>query len=251
MKNFIYLVVSALIVIFISFSFNNINVASKTDEKEKSGIETIKELQSKNVEDIEGKIGEIRDKYKVEIIMPSTPTTQLDYKMIFKDDIFMGDSQTEGLTAYGFLNESSVLAEKGKNVVGAMDYLDSLKYSSPENVYLLFGLNDMLIYNDVSNFIDDYIKLIEEIKRNLPNTKIYVQSVMIARDDVIAKQPMYSKERNAKANELLEAYCKKSKIEFINLKSILENNNSLFEADGLHVKADFYRVWLSTVSNYK
>lgn len=249
MRNIVYIVISAAIVIFISLSFCNVNFASEIDDNERAGVSAIKELQAKNTDDIEEKIEKIQEKYKpVEI---NSDNSQLDYKSIFKDDVFVGDSQTEGFTVYGYLNETSVLAEKGKSVSTAKDYLESLKYLSPKNVYLLFGMNDMLIYNDVNNFVDAYIELIESIQKELPDTNIYVQSVMVARDDVIASQPLFSKERNTEANELLEDYCEKNEIGFIDIKSILENDNTLYEADGLHVKASFYKLWLAKVYSSK
>ena len=250
MKKVAFFGSSVIIATLVATGFSTSNINSEDNEKVAKGINTVTKLEKQDVSKIQDSIDNYLEKLN-ENKKENIPQGTKDYKEIFKDDVFFGDSQTEGLSAYGLLNENSVLAEKGKTVGKALNDVDTLKFLAPKRVYLLFGLNDLLNYNDISDFMKDYGKLIDKVQKELPKTKIYVQSVMPARSDVIAKQPLYSNERNITANKELQKLCKEKKVTFVDIKSILEKNQKLYEPDGLHVNVEFNKLWLNKIAEIK
>lgn len=251
MKRVVFLISSVVIVTLIGIGFSTSNINSINNEKVTKGINTIEKIEKQNVSEIQDSIDSYLEKLGNGKNQVFTEGTSRDYKMIFKDDVFLGDSQTEGLAAYQLVNEKSVVAEKGKTVNKAFGDIATIKFLSPKKVYLLFGLNDLLNYINISDFIKDYSKLIDEIQEVLPKTEIYVQSVMPAREDIIANQPLYSKARNQEANDKLKKLCKEKDITFVDIKSILEKNQNLYEPDGLHVTVEFNKLWLNKLADMK
>lgn len=175
-------------------------------------------------------------------------TTDINYKEIFENSVVMGDSQSEGLTVYDILNSTSVVAYKGSNIVDAKENMSKLKNLNPENVFLLYGMNDVLIYkNDLDSFIKDYSTLISDIKEELPNTKIYINAILPVTDKVVKKRNVYNLIDDY--NEKIKAMCEELEVGFVDASYLLKEDNSLFEGDGMHLKPKFYPLWLKEMAN--
>ncbi|MGL5068144.1 MAG: GDSL-type esterase/lipase family protein [Sarcina sp.] len=178
------------------------------------------------------------------------PKEQTNYKDVFSNSVIMGDSQTQGLTIYGFLDTTSVIGVKGGGISDAttknMDILSNL---SPSNVFTLYGMNDILNYqSNIDGFINDYSILIKKIKVTLPDSKIFVNSILPVEAKVTSSRPIY-KQIDA-YNVALKAMCNDLSITYVDSHKILLDNPTLFEGDGMHLKPSFYNNWLDLLSNY-
>lgn len=68
----------------------------------------------------------------------------------------MGDLQSEGLVIYNILSKTSVISKLGSNILDGKGNISKLKNLNPENIFILYGMNDVLIYkNDIDRFIKD------------------------------------------------------------------------------------------------
>ena len=170
---------------------------------------------------------------------------KIDYKIIFKGDIFWGDSIVEALSEYEYLNNYSVVAKKGKDVLKAREDINTIIKLSPERLFILLGMNDLLVFEDLSSFIDNY-----RVKEGSPNTKIYINSILPVMDKVSSKNPLYKKERIIEANKRLNELAINEGATFVDIRYIIEENKMLYEPDGIHVKSSFYPKWLNELIKY-
>ena len=255
------LLIIALVLILLFVIFNLISIISKSnsitnnnatiDKNIEENIDKIKNLEESSIKDTESIINEIQKNFNSSdnnIIQNSEPS--INYKEIFSSSVIMGDSQSEGLIVYGILNSTSVIAKKGGNLSSAKNNnIGQLKNLSPSNIFILYGMNDILIYQDnIASFINDYTTLINEIKKVLPTSTIFVNSILPVADKVIISRPIYKEISNY--NIALEKMCNDLGITYINSNEILINNTNLFEADGMHLKPPFYNKWLDLLRTY-
>ncbi|WP_088228215.1 GDSL-type esterase/lipase family protein [Desulfosporosinus sp. FKB] len=179
------------------------------------------------------------------------PATQQasDFKEFFKDDAFLGDSITEGLSFYDYLDDSRVIAEMGLSITKGIDEADKIIALKPKRVFILIGLNEADDRTSSKVLVDDYTKLVEKLKANLPNSQIYVTSMLPVLENVV-KNPHLNNAHIKECNNGLIAMTNKENVNYVNLGSILnDSNKNLYEDDGIHFKSDFYRMWLTYLEN--
>ena len=97
----------------------------------------------------------------------------------YKNAMFIGDFVISGISGFGFASESQVIASNSMTSDKLSEYMDQFVAGSPDSVYIMVGINDL---NYGSRSVDDiynYEKtFIEELKSKLPDTEVYVLSVL-------------------------------------------------------------------------
>lgn len=168
---------------------------------------------------------------------------QADFIDKFSTSVILGDSRAESIAAYGILDNSSVVASKGRNLVSAQKEGDVNKAINlaPQNIFLTYGLNDMTIYGNSSDFIKEYEKVIKYIQVKLPNTKIYVNSIFRVNSKAVSKSPALK--NAAEYNVAISDMCNRLGVTYIDGSSILDD--SLYESDGIHFKPEFNKRWVN------
>lgn len=245
-----------LLVIFFSLSSKNV-IPSAISKNTKNGIKKINSMQSKTVADIKkdatNKKIDVKEKNIEDIIDKAinTPSyTTKDYKEFFKNTVFMGDSLTEAIYAYGFLDSTSVVAEKGKNVMTALeDDLPKVVNLVPNRVIMLYGMNDLACFDNLDDFYDKYKILVNSIKEKLPETQIIVISTFYATDEAVVNSKYLSKDRVDEANKYIKKMCEEESITYLDLRSIISKKPGLYEPDGIHVVGNFYNIYLEVLMN--
>ncbi len=105
----------------------------------------------------------------------------------FEKCVFVGDSITVGLADYQLVPMKNVIAEIGMNIekintetmqteFGDTTVLDALIQSNPENLYIMLGSNG-IAWLSIDSMIEEYKEFTENIKKSLPETKIYILSI--------------------------------------------------------------------------
>lgn len=155
----------------------------------------------------------------------------------------MGDSRAESISAYGILNNSSVIAHKGRNLASAIKDgdIDKAANLSPKNIFLTYGMNDVTIYKNSDDFIKEYEIFIKKLQDKLPNSKIYVNSIFRVSNKTSQKSKSYS--NISKFNASLLKMCNRLGITYIDASLCVKEN--LFEQDGIHFKPQFSKDWLN------
>lgn len=163
--------------------------------------------------------------------------------------VFLGDSITEGFSFYSLVDSNRILAKKGDTTIKAMEYISSVKDINPKNIFILYGMNDLVNFQNNEDFIMSYSNLIENIKKEVSEAHIYVQSVLPIASSAEDTSLNLTNARIDEVNTMILSMCVEKNINYIDISKGLKANESLFEPDGKHVKADFYNVWLDDIKN--
>ena len=205
----------------------------------KKGIKIIKKLEKKDVAKTQDEIDSIQNNSN------DTQNNKDDsnFSSKFSDSIILGDSRAQSLYEYEILDNSCVIAYKGRNVITAQKSGDIKKAINlaPKNIFLTYGLNDIQNFTNSKNFIDEYSKIIKKIKKESPKTKIYVNSILEVNNKGLHNVP---KCKNIpQFNNAIKKMCKTLKVTYIDLSPLFNEND--FDIDGVHFKPDLNKKWLN------
>ena len=176
---------------------------------------------------------------------------------LFNNIIFIGDSIIEKYPLNKLFGKDII----NRGIYGDTLYnifnniYDRLIVLKPDKIFILIGTNDLNYNKKIDNLIKKYLKLINYLKQKLPNSKIYIQSILpvnkvVNKIQVGNRNNDLIKELNIKIKEL----CKENNIVFINIFStLLDNNNNLDEiytTDGLHINLLGYQKITKILNKY-
>lgn len=225
------IVVLLLIVVLVADGISGLR-KGKTDTTK--GLKIIKQAESADVTTIETKIQALEDKEKAESEDPRS------LKEIFASTVVMGDSITAGFAEYDVLNASSVVAEIGVSLDGLDEQIKKVKELNPQVVFMSYGMNDILsTKGDTDLFVKKYRAVIDKVKEELPDTKIFINSIFPVQEKKAEEEPEYK--NLEKYNEALREMCDKLQIAFVDNTALV--SEEYYEGDGVHLKSDFYPVW--------
>lgn len=240
-KNLRYILIAVVALVLILLVMEGVSNLNKDKVTTKDGIEYLKEAEKGDVAVIEHKIDMLDEKDAA--INDSANSN--NYKSIFSNSVIMGDSISLGFSGYDFLSNSSVIAKSGLTVSNLDEQIDTVKKLKPRVIFLSYGSNDVEMYEEnVSTFIRDYKKVIKTLSEELPNTKLFVNSIFPVRKDVLEKQPAYA--YIDEYNKRLQKMCDEIQVAFLDNTDIVKQQ--YYEPDGIHFSAEFYPVWLERMA---
>lgn len=217
------------------------------------GIDYIKNREKVNVTEIEDKmfqnelaemLAEIDSQIEEDPDYVWTALSQIN-------TVFMGDSRVDAYSAFGFVESSRCLADRGASIRIIPDHYEELKVINPKLLVLEYGLNDVQwLWDTPEEFAEEMMGYVDEIRGFLPDCKIYIQSTLYPRDRE-SVDAMYNfpelfelvKEWNttAKALYLENGY------DYLELGALVEENQDLYQPDGVHFDPSFYPLWAKTI----
>ncbi len=181
---------------------------------------------------------------------PKSKKKTEDNKTFFAKSVFVGDSITEGFSYCDYMNESNIVAEKGMTVAKAKKRVNDIVKPKPENIFIMFGMNDVLYGMSSEKFAGSYLELIKMIKSKLPEANIYIESILPVEAKVEQKKPALNNRNIDNFNRSLIDMAKKENINYLNVASVAtKSSESLHEGDGIHYKFKFYDLWLEYIKN--
>ncbi len=160
--------------------------------------------------------------------------------------IFLGNSITEGFELEKYFPQARPLNRgiAGDHIDGLLERLDtSVLRLQPAALYVMIGINDIGAGDTDSIIIKNYDQLLEEIRSALPETRVYIHSILPT-TAVWANCP---KEKIVRLNGHYRAKALELGFEWIDLYSDFVNENGYLRqeltSDGLHLNAAGYRIW--------
>lgn len=139
--------------------------------------------------------------------------------------LFLGDSLTEQYNIFEAFPDRRII-NSGYGGDQTKDILENLYRRayrfSPTDIFLQIGTNDINYNRDPILVYEDIVKIIEEISKELPKTKIYVESLYPSRGEWAEED---RNEKRQEVNKLLKEYCKKEKLTYIDIYSLLKEKN--------------------------
>lgn len=200
-----------------------------------------------------------------EKITNPVPESSAMSQTYFGKCMFVGDSITVGLSDYQLVPMKNVIAEIGLNIekintetiqtqFGDVTALEALKQGEPENVYVMLGSNG-IAWLTIEDMIAEYTEFLSEIRKALPETKIYILSippVTAARE--VSEEPVSNAtiiEYNSKLLELAN----ENNYYYVDVHSALEDSEGVLSAedaaeDGMHFNKLTYDKMISYILSH-
>jgi lysophospholipase L1-like esterase len=174
--------------------------------------------------------------------------------------IFLGDSVIEGINWTEFYDNLNIKNRGigGDWTAGVLSRLDEVLDLEPRKIFILLGGNDL--YNkrarnterDFENIVSNYEKILSNISHRLPQTKIYIISVIPVNHSW--HYVTVSDEEIRALNAKLQLLSNKKGIKYIDLYSNLKTeDNELdprYTGDGLHLNSEGYLAFKKVVDPY-
>jgi len=162
--------------------------------------------------------------------------------------IFVGNSLTDAGRWNDILPELPVLNRgiSGDISYGVLARLDEITRHQPQKIFLMIGVNDLKRTVPTKNIIDNYFRIVREIKRASPKTKIYLNSILpINPGKLIESFKTVTNSDIQILNEGLRRLAQtEEKVKFIDLHTAFTDKNgnlrSEITPDGIHLEVSAY-----------
>lgn len=167
------------------------------------------------------------------------------------DIVFIGDSLVANGQFQNAFPDASIcnLGSYGDRIVNVRSRISTVSAIHPSKIFIACGVNSLACRN-LKTCKYQYSMLINECKKTVPNTEIFVCSVLPTAN---VKNPYCSNSKIRSFNIFLKNLSQKHNLQFIDLYSTYEQNGYLpnkYTNDGLHLTPDSYSIWYKSVSKY-
>ena len=173
-----------------------------------------------------------------------------------KDIIFLGNSIMD-FTDWNELLQISEARNRGISgdiTFGVLERLDEVTEGKPAKVFILIGINDISRNIPDSVILNNYKKMITQIKTQSPKTKIYFNTLFPVNNTFTARNHFNKDEHIAFVNQELKKICAAEKIKMADIHDQFLDADKRFDKkytyDGLHPTAEGYIKWAAILKPY-
>lgn len=179
-------------------------------------------------------------------------TNTLEKLHLKADVVFFGNSITKGSDFQSFFPDKLIvnLGYPGDDLIGMYDRVKSVEAVKPRKIFIMAGTND-LWGSSIEEYILRYERLIVAIKKVLPQSRIYIQSVLPMNHTLKDGAP--SQEKIELSNKGMEKVSQKHDITYIDLYKAFVVEGELpekYTVDGMHINDEAYRLWGNIIKKY-
>lgn len=168
------------------------------------------------------------------------------------DVVFLGNSITERGDWHELL-PGKVVGNRGigsDNTFGVLARLEQIIALRPAKLFILIGINDLARKLPLDIIENNYAKLVDKIKKALPNTSVYVQSVLPFNKDVLKNAYLRDKAELVKELNLrIEQIADQKNVTYVDLHELFAGEDGQLKAgwtsDGIHLKPVAYSYWVN------
>ena len=174
-----------------------------------------------------------------------------------KDIIFLGNSISLGTEWQELLQNKRVRNRgiSGDISFGVIERLQEITEGHPKKVFILIGINDIArgIPDDV--IVNNYKRIIHQIKNESPRTEIHFQTLLPVNNEYGDRNHFNKDEHIQNVNAKLAQLAREEEINLNDLHPYFLNEDKKLDKqytyDGLHLNAEGYRKWASILTNGK
>jgi len=250
-KHFIWVlavvIVITIAVIFVSKSSKNNLSQSEVDIQGEAVIRTMEAIPFAPIEET------IFEKEKIEI------TRQLlnDPSRVFQtlseiNTVILGDSRVVGFMAYGFMDESRIMAGTSWSIMEMPALFYQVEQMNPRFVVVAFGINEMghqldepVYFESDEMYVEALSYYMGELRSVVPNAKIYFNSILPASELGLLISPGFS--IIPRRNQAIKEFCEREGYGYIDVEPIANAHPEFYIEDGVHFYSDFYPLWGSEI----
>lgn len=169
--------------------------------------------------------------------------------------VFLGDSITEQFELSKYFEGYSVINSgvSGDTTEVILNSMEERVYQyNPSTVFIMIGTNDINQNKSTEYIFNNIKKIVRKIQINLPNSKIIVESIIPSQEEWGDYDDNTKREE---INKLLYDEYKDSNVTYVNLYSLLEDENNKklnekYSKDGLHINDSAYEIISKELKKY-
>lgn len=167
--------------------------------------------------------------------------------------IFLGNSITDNCEWAELFQNPNVKNRGigGDDTDGVLERLDEVTSSHPDKIFLMIGTNDLAYGKSVEHVLENWRKIIGQIKKDSPETILYIESVLPVEDYIHYSRPTDS---IMAINEGLKQLATENGLTYIDLFTLFANDknrlNLDYSIDGLHLNGKGYIRWKEEIEKY-
>lgn len=169
--------------------------------------------------------------------------------------LFLGDSLTDEGEWVELLQNTNIVNRgiSGDTTRRILNRLDAIIHINPKQIFLMVGINDFVNEKkSVEEVLSKYRIILEEFQQKIPETEIFIQSVLPVNNNVT-----YFLQDNYKLiqfNLKLEELAKEFNYQYIDVFSYLADSENqldvIYTTDGVHLNGKAYLIWKEVVEKY-
>ena len=205
------------------------------------GVKIVKQMDGKDVKKTENEVKKVQDTYNAEKQRKKVAKALKDgnYKFAFKECVIAGDSMIAAVEEYGVLDSNSIVAKVGAGTTFLNDNINNIVKKNPKYLILHFGENQISKTGAYRYLTDPYTKAIKTLKKKLPDTKIYIDSIFPVQTKAY-KENSYLKNISF-YNEKLKQMAEENGVNYLDSETMFLNlKKNYYEPDGIHPVLSFY-----------
>ena len=188
---------------------------------------------------LDAMIAQWNEQLDADTVTNLTDEEQVAVRTLFANTIFFGDSMTQAIGEYGFLDMTNIVYQRSATIDVLITKIPEVAATLPKQVVIFTGLNDCNHYTDIADYRRDYVTLLQQLKTSIPGVKIIVSSLLSPSDALgqvradLVRAPQFDQE--------LRSICQENDVTYVDSTWIVRQKNYL--DDGIHMNRTFYRVW--------
>ena len=188
---------------------------------------------------LDAMIAQWNEQLDADTVTNLTDEEQVTVRTLFANTIFFGDSMTQAIGEYGFLDMTNIVYQRSATIDVLITKIPEVAATLPKQVVIFTGLNDCNHYTDIADYRRDYVTMLQQLKASIPGVKIIVSSLLSPSDALgqvradLVRAPQFDQE--------LRSICQENDVTYVDSTWIVRQKNYL--DDGIHMNRTFYRVW--------
>jgi len=132
---------------------------------------------------------------------------------------------------------------------GILNRIDKILEDQPTQLFLMIGIND-LFFKGEKRLLENYPKILQQIKEKSPSTAIFIHSMLPVNTKV--RNIPIANELIVKTNQSIQTIATQYGATYINLHDLLKDETGNLDAkytnDGIHINGSAYMIWKETIS---
>lgn len=177
---------------------------------------------------------------------------ELPVKSDMETVVFAGDSIVYQMDFSKHFENVYNRGIKGEKIEGLSARIDSIAAMKPDKLFVLIGINNFYQAIFAENgYLDNYEMLFARIQERMPETKVYIQSILPINKEL---RPDIPTQKLKNVNIILELLTEECGFEFINLwKEFADHNDNLDKTltdDGHHLSEEGREKYYSFIAPF-
>lgn len=239
---------------------------AEAEAKAKAEEEAKRALEEKKKKEMEAAIAQVRPPKPEEVVVEQLGMPLENVEILEEDDVLSvydnvliaGDSRIEGFRLYSGVGNADYFCTKSLTVKKLLDgstisingqnrsFYDMLGNKQYNKIIVGVGLNELgWLNSDI--FLEDYGKLIDDIRASQPEAEIYLHAVLPVSKEKNDRETTFTNLRIAQQNESLIKLADSKGARFVNPSAVMVDQGGFLipdaSRDGVHLSAQYCKIW--------